>query len=34
MSVLAQKAGMSGRQITAGRCLALLGYYENTAPLP
>jgi peptidoglycan/LPS O-acetylase OafA/YrhL len=32
MSVLAQQAGMSGRQITIGGCLALLGYYEITAP--
>ena len=32
MSVLAQRAGMSGRQITVGGCLALLGYYEIVSP--
>jgi peptidoglycan/LPS O-acetylase OafA/YrhL len=30
MSVLARDAGMSGRQVTAGRCLTLLGYDEIT----
>jgi peptidoglycan/LPS O-acetylase OafA/YrhL len=30
MSVLARQAGMSGRQVTAGRCLMLLGYHEIT----
>ncbi len=30
MSVLAQQAGLSGRQVSAGRCLVLLGYYEIT----
>ena len=30
MSVLAQQAGLSGRQVSAGRCLVLLGYYEMT----
>jgi peptidoglycan/LPS O-acetylase OafA/YrhL len=30
MSVLAQQAGLSGRQVSAGRCLALFGYYEIT----
>jgi peptidoglycan/LPS O-acetylase OafA/YrhL len=30
MSVLAEKAGMSGRQITVGRCLMLVGYHEMT----
>ena len=32
VSVLAQRVGMSGRQVTVGGCLALLGYYEITAP--
>ena len=32
MSVLAQRAGMSGRQITVGGCLALLGYTEIVSP--
>jgi peptidoglycan/LPS O-acetylase OafA/YrhL len=30
MSLLAKNAGMSGRQITVGRCLTLLGYHEMT----
>jgi len=30
MSVLARQAGLSGRQVSAGRCLVLLGYYEMT----
>jgi peptidoglycan/LPS O-acetylase OafA/YrhL len=30
MSVLAREAGLSGRQVSAGRCLVLLGYYEIT----
>jgi peptidoglycan/LPS O-acetylase OafA/YrhL len=30
MSVLAQQAGLSGRQVSVGRCLALIGYYEIT----
>ncbi len=32
MSLLAKKAEMSGRQISIGSCLALLGYFEVTAP--
>jgi peptidoglycan/LPS O-acetylase OafA/YrhL len=32
MSVLAKKAEMSGRQISIGACLALLGYFEVTSP--
>jgi SGNH domain (fused to AT3 domains) len=32
ISLLAQQAGMSGRQITVGGCLALLGYYEVVSP--
>jgi hypothetical protein len=32
MSLLAQRAGLSGRQITAGGCVALLGYYEILSP--
>jgi peptidoglycan/LPS O-acetylase OafA/YrhL len=31
MSVLAQQAGISGRQVSAGGCLMLLGYYEITS---
>ena len=31
MRVLAQQAAMSGQQVTAGGCLALLGYYDITA---
>jgi hypothetical protein len=30
MSVLAHQAGLSGRQVSTGRCLVLLGYYEIT----
>jgi hypothetical protein len=30
MSVLARQAGLSGRQVSAGRCLVLIGYYEMT----
>jgi peptidoglycan/LPS O-acetylase OafA/YrhL len=32
MDLLAQEAGLSGRQITVGGCLALLGYYEIISP--
>src|SRR5215831_3658517 len=32
MGLLAQQAGMSGRQITVGGCLALLGYSEIVSP--
>jgi len=32
IGLLAQQAGMSGRQITVGGCLALLGYYEVVSP--
>lgn len=32
MSVLAREAGLSGRQITVGGCLALLGYHEIISP--
>jgi len=32
IGVLARQAGMSGRQITVGGCLALLGYYEVVSP--
>jgi peptidoglycan/LPS O-acetylase OafA/YrhL len=32
MSVLAQEAGLSGRQVTVGGCLALFGYYEIVSP--
>ncbi|HET6926687.1 MAG TPA: acyltransferase family protein [Hyphomicrobiaceae bacterium] len=32
IELLAQQAGMSGRQITVGGCLALLGYYEVVSP--
>jgi hypothetical protein len=32
MRMLAEQAGMSGRQITVGGCLALLGYYEIISP--
>jgi peptidoglycan/LPS O-acetylase OafA/YrhL len=32
IGLLAQRAGMSGRQITVGGCLALLGYYEVASP--
>jgi len=32
MGLLARQAGMSGRQITVGGCLALLGYYEIVSP--
>ena len=32
MRVLAEQAGMSGRQITVGGCLALVGYYEIISP--
>jgi len=32
MDLLAQQAGMSGRQITVGGCLALLGYSEIVSP--
>jgi len=32
IALLAQQAGMSGRQITVGGCLALLGYYEVVSP--
>jgi peptidoglycan/LPS O-acetylase OafA/YrhL len=30
MSVLARQAGLSGRQVSAGRCLVLIGYHEMT----
>jgi len=30
MSVLARQAGLSGRQVSVGRCLALFGYHEMT----
>jgi len=32
MNLLAQEAGLSGRQITVGGCLALLGYSEIISP--
>jgi len=32
MNLLAKEAGLSGRQITVGGCLALLGYYEIISP--
>jgi len=32
MGLLAQQAGMSGRQITVGACLALLGYSKIVSP--
>jgi peptidoglycan/LPS O-acetylase OafA/YrhL len=32
MNLLAKDAGLSGRQITVGGCLALLGYYEIISP--
>lgn len=30
MALLAKKAGLSGRQVTVGGCLALLGYYNRS----
>jgi len=32
MNLLAKQAGLSGRQITVGGCLGLLGYYEIISP--
>jgi peptidoglycan/LPS O-acetylase OafA/YrhL len=32
MALLAEKAGLSGRQITVGGCLALLGYHSIISP--